>query len=79
MMDYAQLTNWHESIGMPPFKLLHGFQPWTSFDWRPSKDPATAKECLSQEEAQALAKSMHHTWETAKTIMRGPKKKRSEM
>ena len=75
MMDHAQLTNWHESIGMSPFKLLHGFQPRTSFDWRPPKDPTTAREHLSWEEAQALARSMHHAWETAKTIIRKSQEK----
>ena len=70
MMDYTQLTNWHESIGMPPFELLHGFQPRTSFDWKTPKDPATAWERLSREEAQVLAKSIHYTWEIAKTIMK---------
>ena len=42
MMDYAQLTNWHESIGMSPFELLYGYQPRTSFDWKNPKEPATA-------------------------------------
>ena len=70
MMDYVQLTNWHESIGMAPFELLHGYQPRMSFDWKTPKEPATARERLNQEEAQTLAKSMHNAWETAKTIMK---------
>src|SRR3979411_193162 len=33
MMDYAQLTLPHSSIGMSPFELLYGRLPRTSFDW----------------------------------------------
>jgi transposase InsO family protein len=78
MMDHAQLTNWHESIGMSPFELLHGFQPRTSFDWKTLKEPATVRERLNREEAQALAKSMHHAWETAKTIMKQAQEKKEQ-
>jgi len=77
-MDYAQLTNWHESIGMQPFELLHGFQPRTSFDWKTPKEPATVRERLNQEEAQALAKSMHHAWETAKEVMKQAQEKKEQ-
>jgi len=78
IMDYAQLTNWHESIGMLPFELLHGFQPRTSFDWKTPKEPATVRERLNQEEAQALAKSMHHAWATAKTIIKQAQEKKEQ-
>jgi hypothetical protein len=63
---------------MPPFKLLHRYQPWTSFDWKTPKEPATVRERLSQKEAQALAKSMHHAWETAKTIMEKAQEKKQQ-
>jgi hypothetical protein len=78
MMDYAQLTNWHESIGMPQFELLHGYQPRTSFDWKTPKEPATVRERLNREEAQTLAKSMHHAWETAKAIMERAQEKKKQ-
>jgi hypothetical protein len=49
---------------MSPFKLLNGYALRTSFDWdRPTK-PATARERLSYEEAQAFAKRIHGAWET---------------
>ena len=69
LMDYAQLTLPHESIGMSPFELLYGYQPRTSFDWQTPKKPATARERLSQGEAQALAKTMHQAWEVARTAV----------
>ena len=75
LMDYAQLTLPHESIGMSPFELLYGYQPRTSFDWQTPKKPATARERLSQEEAQALAKTMHQAWEVARTAMTQAQKK----
>ena len=32
MMDYAQLTLYHESIRMSPFELLKGFKPRITWD-----------------------------------------------
>jgi hypothetical protein len=58
-MDYAQLTLPYDSIGMSPFELLNRYALRTSFNWdRPTK-PATARERLSYEEAQAFAKRMY--------------------
>jgi transposase InsO family protein len=38
MMDYAQLTLPHSSLGMmSPFELLNGYPPRASFDWTPCK------------------------------------------
>ena len=75
-MDYAQLTNWYESIGTSPFELLHAYPPRTSFDWKTPKEPATVRERLNQEEAQALAKRMHDAWETARSIMKQAQEKK---
>jgi hypothetical protein len=74
-MDYAQLTLPHETIEMPPFELLYGYQPRTSFEWQSPKNPATARERLSQEEAQAFARTMHQAWEAARTTMRQAQEK----
>ena len=80
MMDHAQLTLPHDSIGMSPFELLNGYQARTSFDWRRPKNPITAREKLSQEEAHAMARRMHDAWETARTIMRkGQEKKERDV
>ena len=77
IMDYAQLTLPHESIGMSPYELLYGHSPRTSFDWKNSPEPATAREHLNREEAQSLAKIMHQGWETARTIMEKAQEKAS--
>ena len=64
-MDYAQLMLPHDSIGMSPFELLYGYTPRTSFNWDRPTEPATARERLSYEEAQAFAERMYGAWETA--------------
>ena len=69
IMDYAQLTLPHESIGMSPFELLYGHPPRTSFDWKRPQEPATARERLNRDEARDLAQVMHQGWETARTII----------
>ena len=75
MMDYAQLTLPHESIGMSPFELLYGYSPHTSFDWKRPQEPATARERLNRDEARELARTMHHRWETARTIIQQAQEK----
>ena len=59
LMDYAQLTLPHDSLGMSPFELLNGYLPRTSFDWAPPGKPASARETLNQEEATRFAQRMH--------------------
>jgi hypothetical protein len=75
IMDYAQLTLPHESIGMSPFELLYGHPPRTSFDWKRPQEPATARERLNRDEARELARTMHQGWETARTIMQQSQEK----
>ena len=70
IIDYAQLTLLHDSIGMSPFKLLYGYTPRMSFNWdRPTK-PVIARKRLSHKEAQAFAERIHRAWETAQTIIK---------
>ena len=70
MMDYAQLSLPHESIGMSPFELLKGYRPRTTWDWsKPPEPPSTAREKLNQEQAIGFAKRMHDAWNTAKSCM----------
>jgi transposase InsO family protein len=76
MMDYAQLTLPHDSIGMSPFELLYGYAPRTSFDWDRPTEPVTVRERLSHEEARAFAARMHGAWETAQTIMKKAQEKK---
>jgi len=77
IMDYAQLTLPHESIGMSPFELLYGHPPRTSFDWKRPQEPATARERLNRDEARDLAQVMHQGWETARTIIQRSQEKAS--
>lgn len=70
MMDYAQLTLPHESIGMSPFELLKGFTPRNSWDWNRTTKPATVREKLSQEQAQEYARRMHDAWDVAKSCIK---------
>jgi hypothetical protein len=60
LMDYAQLTLPHSSLGtMSPYELLNGYPPRTSFDWTPpSNAPANTSIKLSQERARAVASRM---------------------
>ena len=69
MMDHAQLTLPHDSIGMSPFELNYGYQARTSFDWDTSKAPATASEKVNRQEAQQYATLLRDTWEVAKAHM----------
>ena len=69
MIDYAQLTLPHESIGMSPFQLIYGYEPRTSYDWKRMEPPTNTAVKLNHELAQRYAKRMHEGWETAKGIM----------
>jgi transposase InsO family protein len=76
MMDYAQFTLEHSSIGMSGFELINGCPPRTSFDWdtpAPTSDP----ERLSQEKAKAMVTRMHEAIEKAKEFMAKAQDKKS--
>jgi len=69
MLDYAQLTLPHESLGMSPFELQNGYLPRTSFDWDRPTEPTSARERLNVEEATAYSRRMHDAWKVAKDII----------
>jgi hypothetical protein len=49
MMDYAQLTLPHATIGMSPYELQHGgAKPRTSFDWKQPKTHTDAEQLAHQ-------------------------------
>jgi transposase InsO family protein len=68
MLDYAQFTLPHSSIGMSGYELVNGYLPRTSFDWNTPKS-TTAKEQLSQEEARIMATRMHQAIEVGRENM----------
>jgi hypothetical protein len=76
MMDYAQFTLEHSSLGMSGFELVNGCPPRTSFDWdtpAPTSDP----ERLSQERAKAMVTRMYEAIEKAKEFMAKAQDKKS--
>ena len=68
MMDYAQLTLYHESIQISPFELLKGYKPRTAWDWNRNclQAPVNTWEQLNQDQAIAFAKCIYDAWDTAK-------------
>ena len=72
MMDYAQLTLPHDSLGqMSPFEVLYGYPARTSFDWN---TPTTApSDKLNVEKAKALATRMKDAQNAAKQNSIQPK------
>ncbi|MGH6649449.1 DDE-type integrase/transposase/recombinase [Aquabacterium sp.] len=59
LMDYAQLTLPHSSLGMlSPFEVLYGYTPRTSFDWKDPQPGSSDIELLSQRTAKELAQRM---------------------
>jgi transposase InsO family protein len=77
IMDYAQLTMPHESIGMSPFELLNAYPPRTSFDWK-MPTTMTAREQLNREEAQQTVRTLQEAWETARAIMSRAQEKKQQ-
>jgi hypothetical protein len=68
LIDHAQLTLPHSSIGMAPYELLQGRPPHTSFDWNTPK-ATTVQERLSQDKARATAERMKDALAKGKELM----------
>ena len=72
MIDYAQLTLPHSSLGiMLPFELLNSYLPWTSFDWSPSEKelPASTNQELSQQRAKEIASQIDQALEKGREFI----------
>src|SRR2546430_986818 len=68
MMDYAQLTLPHSSIGMSPFEVRNGFKARTSFDWTTPK--STAQEpVLTSDQARQRVQLIQDSWKLARDMM----------
>jgi len=77
MIDYAQLTLPHSSLGMiSPYELLNGYLPRTSFDWTPPTAPTSASEQLSQERARVVASRMEQALEKGRDSIRKAQEKK---
>jgi len=72
MMDYAQLTLPHSSLGgMSPFELSNTRLPRTSFDWSPpAKPPTSASAALARQEGRAMAKVLEDALAKAQGFIR---------
>jgi transposase InsO family protein len=68
LIDRAQVTLPHASIGMAPYRLKYGTDPRNSWDWEIPK-AATPLEKLNREAARVVADRMKQAWETAKGNM----------
>ena len=80
IIDHAQFTLPHETLGISPFELVYGYPPRTSFDWNRPTEPQTAKERLNRHEAREMATRMHGAWERAKQIFqKAQEKKQSDV
>lgn len=77
LMDFAQLTLPHESIGMSPFEVLNGYPARTSFDWE-TPEPSNPQEGLNQEKAQVLAHRMDSAIQFARENMKRAQERMQE-
>lgn len=79
IMDLAQLTLPHESLGITPFQLLNGFEPRSSWDLRNPEPPATASEKLNREDALQVASRMKDAVEFAHSSLQSQQDKMRRM
>jgi len=66
MMDYAQLTLPHSSIGMSPFEARNGFKARTSFDWT---TPELSAPELTSDRARQRVQLIQDSWKLARDMM----------
>jgi hypothetical protein len=76
MINYAQFTLEHSSLGMSGFELVNGCPPRTSFDWD-TPAPISDPERLSQERAKAMVTRIYEAIEKAKEFMAKTQNKKS--
>ena len=68
MMDYAQLTLPHSSVGMSPFEVRNGFKARTSFDWTEPADAPRGTE-LNAERARQRIQLVQDSWKLARDMI----------
>jgi transposase InsO family protein len=68
MMDYAQLTLPHSSLGdLPPFEVLYGYAPRTPWSWKQSDRPAV--DDLNIDDARTYARRNREALEYARNAI----------
>ena len=65
LINYAQATLPHNSIGFAPIQLEIGYLPYISFDWKRPEGPQTIREKLSYKKAQQYAKCLEEAQKVA--------------
>jgi len=68
LIDRAQLTLPHSSIGLTPYQVLFGSEPRVSWDWKTPK-AQTPVEKLNHQDAIRVASRMEDAWKLAKDNM----------
>jgi hypothetical protein len=76
MIDYAQFTLWHSSIGISGFEIVNSRTPRTFFDWN-TPTAVSVPERLSQKKAKAIATRIYKTIEKNKEFMTKTQNKKS--
>lgn len=71
IMDYAQLTLPHDSLGgLSPFEVVHGYVPRTTWDWQVARDAQTPSGKLNRDDARAYAARHSDVWKFARAQLR---------
>jgi transposase InsO family protein len=69
MMDYAQLTLPHTSLGdLPPFEVLYGYAPRAPWDWKADLRPVT--DDLNLQDARTYARRNREALDYARNAIR---------
>ncbi|HEV7235588.1 MAG TPA: DDE-type integrase/transposase/recombinase, partial [Ktedonobacteraceae bacterium] len=69
LMDHAAAILPHESTGLSPFMVDRGFEPRTSFDWKPIPENLAAPARMDRQTAINKAKRMEEIWKHARENM----------
>ena len=69
LIDFAQLTLPHDSIGMSPFELCNSYEARMSWHWENPEPAKDAREALNREEAKLIASRMQEGISKAREIM----------
>lgn len=69
LLDVAQLTLPHSSIGMSPYELVNGYTPRMSWNWENPEPAESAREVLNWQEAVKIARRMEGAIEVARKTM----------
>lgn len=69
MMDYAQMTLPHDSLGgLSPFEVVHGYAPRQDWDWNVNlPDSASPADKLNAQQAVEYARRQHAAFNTARS------------